>query len=118
LADENIHPEVIEFLRSRQVEITTVAEAGLQSAGDQEILRTAFESGRVVLTQDRDFGTLALAAGQPVIGIIYLRPGHMLPAFTIGTLEAIFGSALDPRPPFLLVASRRADTVRLRLRQL
>ena len=118
LADENIHPAVIEFLRSLQAEVATVAELGLRGTDDQAILRAAFESSQVVLTHDRDFGTLALAAGQPVLGIIYIRPGHILPEFTIGTLEAIFGSSLTPQPPFLLVATRRAETVRLRLRQM
>jgi predicted nuclease of predicted toxin-antitoxin system len=118
LADENIHPAVVEFLRSLQANITTVAESGLRGANDQTILHAAFESSQVVLTHDRDFGTLALAAGQPVIGIIYLRPGHILPEFTIGTLEAIFRSSLIPQPPFILVATRRTNTVRIRLRQM
>jgi predicted nuclease of predicted toxin-antitoxin system len=34
-----------------------------------------------VLTRDGDFGTLAIHAGEPVTGIVYLRPGHISALF-------------------------------------
>jgi hypothetical protein len=71
----------------------------------------------VVLTHDSDFGGLALM-GAKFVGIIYLRPGHIRADFTIKTLEAIRESAPDVTPPFILVAERTGDRVRIRLRQL
>jgi len=39
---------------------------------DDEILRWAYTEGRVVVTVDKDFGTLAVALGQPHGGIVRL----------------------------------------------
>ena len=118
LADENINPEVVAFLRQRGMDVVAAAELGLAGAADTEILRVAFETARVVLTHDSDCGTLAVAAGQPVRGIVYLRPGHIEAQFTIASLKAILAADLDPAPPFLLVAVRRGDVVTIRMRSL
>lgn len=40
--------------------------------GDERILAVAVEQGRVVVTLDKDFGTLAFLKGQPHCGIIRL----------------------------------------------
>jgi hypothetical protein len=70
------------------------------------------------LTHDSDCGTLAVAAGQPVRGIVYLRPGHIQAQFTIASLGAILAADLELTPPFILVAVRRRDIVTIRVRQL
>ncbi|MEW5940175.1 MAG: DUF5615 family PIN-like protein, partial [Chloroflexota bacterium] len=59
LADENIHPEVVEFVRKAGADIESVSGRGQYSLSDAEILRQANEEGRVVLTHDSDFGGLA-----------------------------------------------------------
>jgi hypothetical protein len=66
LADENIHPEVISYLRSNGLDVRDIREAGMAGASDVEILRRALEGGRVVLTHDSDFGALAVAAGETI----------------------------------------------------
>jgi predicted nuclease of predicted toxin-antitoxin system len=40
--------------------------------GDEEILRTAYGDDRVLITQDKDFGELAIVKSQPHRGIIRL----------------------------------------------
>ena len=84
---------------------------------DTEVLLQATEAGRVVLTHDSDFGGLALM-GAKFVGIIYLRPGHIRANFTIQTLEAIRDNAPEVTPPFILVAERTGDIVKIRVRQL
>jgi predicted nuclease of predicted toxin-antitoxin system len=118
LADENINHNVIHFLRENGGNVQAVLEEGLVGQSDQAILRWAYQSGRVVLTHDSDFGSLAIAQSQSFIGIIYLRPGHIRGEFTIQTLEFIAKQQLDVRPPFIVVAARTGQTVRLRVRQL
>ncbi|MFN8387403.1 MAG: hypothetical protein U0V48_09600 [Anaerolineales bacterium] len=49
--------------------------------------------------------------------IIYLRPGHIQADFTLKTLEAIRDNAPEVTPPFILVAERTGDTVKIRVRQ-
>jgi predicted nuclease of predicted toxin-antitoxin system len=83
LSDEGIAPEVVEHLRRMNWNVITAAEAGVRGRPDTEVLAAAFSQGRAVITHDSDFGTLAIAGGRDCVGIIYLRPGHIDPAFTI-----------------------------------
>lgn len=117
LADENIHPGVIQALANRGVRVVSVTEIGLGGASDVSILRRAMAEGRVALTHDRDFGTLAIRGGEPFIGIVYLRPGQVSPPRVMGMLDAINRSKTELTPPFLVVARLRGDTVRIRVRQ-
>ena len=71
----------------------------------------------MVLTHDSDFGGLALMGAQ-FIGIIYVRPGHIRTEFTTKTIEAVRDNAPEVTPPFILVAERTGDTVKIRVRQL
>ena len=116
LADENIHPQVVEHLRTAGRDVQTLYDAGLLGATDVVVLQHAHRHGRVVVTHDSDFGTLAVQAGEPYVGLVYLRPGHILPAFVIAMIDAIDRAAAHVETPFILVAERRADSVRVRLR--
>jgi predicted nuclease of predicted toxin-antitoxin system len=117
LADENVHPDVIVFLREAGLDVESVSEQGQFGLPDTQVLQQATEAGRAVLTHDSDFGGLALMGAQ-FIGIIYIRPGHIHADFTIKTINAIRDNAPDVIPPFILVAERTGDTVKIRVRQL
>jgi predicted nuclease of predicted toxin-antitoxin system len=104
-------------LREAGLDVQSVSEQGKFGLPDTQVLQQATETGRVVLTHDSDFGGLALM-GVQFIGIIYIRPGHIRPDFTIKTLGAIRENALEVTPPFILVAERIGDTVKIRVRQL
>lgn len=116
LADENVHPEVIDFLRKAALDVMSVSEQGQYGLPDSHVLQQATEAGRVVLTHDSDFGGLALM-GVQFIGIIYIRPGHIRTEFTTKTIEAVRDNAPEVTPPFILVAERTGDTVKIRVRQ-
>ncbi|GJQ36778.1 MAG: hypothetical protein JETCAE01_27880 [Anaerolineaceae bacterium] len=116
LADENVHPEVIDFLRKAGLDVVSVSEQGQYGMPDSQVLQQATEAGRVVLTHDSDFGGLALMGAQ-FIGIIYIRPGHIRTEFTAKTIEAVRDNAPEVTPPFILVAERTGDTVKIRVRQ-
>jgi predicted nuclease of predicted toxin-antitoxin system len=118
LADENIHPDVIAYLRQQECDIRSVVEDDLVGQSDRTVLRTAFADDRVVLTHDSDFGTLAITQDEPFIGIIYLRPGHIRAEFTIQTLRTIDVQPLDVQAPFIVVAEQKNQTVQIRTRQL
>jgi len=57
LADENVEPSTVEYLRRLDHEVATVADVDALALGasDQAIAASAVETGRVVLTQDDDF---------------------------------------------------------------
>ena len=116
LADENISPEVIRELRAQGRDICSVHDEGLTGAIDLTILQRAHKQGRVVLTHDSDFGTLAIHGGQPYVGIVYLRPGHISWPFVLEMLAAIDSTIDTVEEPFILVAERRSDSIRIRVR--
>ena len=99
------------------MDVESVSEQGQFGLPDTQVLEQTTGAGRAVLTHDSDFGGLALMGAQ-FIGIIYIRPGHIHADFTIKTINAIRDNAPDVMPPFILVAERTGDTVKIRVRQL
>lgn len=116
LTDENVHPRVVEGLQERGLDVITVVEEGLAGASDLALLRRARQDGRVVLTHDSDFGTLATRQGEAFSGIVYLRPGHIDPRFVLDVLDAIAALDLDLGFPFILIAARRGSDIKIRVR--
>jgi predicted nuclease of predicted toxin-antitoxin system len=96
--------------------VRTVVEEGLRSCDDVVVLRRAHATGRVVITHDADFGKLAIQADEPVTGILFLRPGHILPSFVLGALAALEASSITVTPPFIVVVERKDDQIRVRVR--
>jgi predicted nuclease of predicted toxin-antitoxin system len=43
-----------------------------EDPGDEEILATAYREGRILITNDKDFGELAIVRGTPHSGILRL----------------------------------------------
>ncbi len=118
LADENIHRGVVAYLRGRGCDVLDVRESALVGSEDSVLLQTAYAQNRVVVTHDADFGALAIAAMEPIVGVIFLRPGHMDPLFTIGALRALLERDLDLTPPFIVVVRRTGQAVLIRIRRL
>lgn len=116
--DENIAPEIVLWLREAAFNVLDAKEAGLVGVPDRQLLATCQATRRVALTHDRDFGKLVVSGGEPFTGIVFLRPGHIDPQFTIGSLQALLDSGLDLEPPFLVVVARSRNTVRIRLRRI
>ncbi len=49
LADENVHPDVIVFLREAGLDVESVSEQGQFGLPDTHVLQQANEAGRAVL---------------------------------------------------------------------
>jgi predicted nuclease of predicted toxin-antitoxin system len=118
LADQNIHSDVVAHLRECQFDIVSVADLRLQGANDLTLIRLAFNQQRVVVTHDPDFGTLAILQGEPIVGILFLRPGHIRAEFTNATIDSVLSANLDVTPPFIVVAQRTVAGITIRVRQL
>ncbi len=116
LADENVHPDVVVALQALGVDIVTVSGVGLVGRDDAEVLRYAYAERRVVMTHDADFGMLAILKGEPIVGVVHLRPGHIRARFVLELIDAIRTTVAHVEPPFIVVAERRGDTVRVRVR--
>jgi hypothetical protein len=71
--DESVPHAIATGLRSRGIDVTTTAEAGLRSAADFQQLAFASSKGRVLVTRDADFLRLD-RQGAPHAGIAYWQP--------------------------------------------
>ncbi|MEI8376549.1 MAG: DUF5615 family PIN-like protein [Planctomycetota bacterium] len=118
LTDENIPAAVVAELRAMGFDVYDVCENDLFGWDDSALLQLAHSQGCAVVTHDSDFGTLTVARLEPFVGIIYLRPGHIDPQFTIESLRLVVAQGLDLAPPFIVVAKRIANSVTIRIRNL
>ena len=112
VADMDIAVPVVYFLRRQGVDILSAREEGWGGLTDSQILARAHAMGRFVLTHDADFGTLAVHRGEPLTGIVYLRPGGRPPAQVMADVQALMDAEIDWTPS--VIAVYRAGRLRLR----
>jgi predicted nuclease of predicted toxin-antitoxin system len=114
LADENFPLPSVELLSGSGHDVAAVAREA-PGASDEEVLGRAAQEGRILLTFDRDFGSLIYQRGAPVPeGLVYFR-------FVPSSLEepALFILALIDRPePSILGTFTVAERDRVRQRPL
>jgi len=78
LADESIDFPVIQFLRQRGFDVLSVAEE-FPSKDDEYVLATADQTGRILITSDKDFGELVYRLKKVSAGVILLRVEELYP---------------------------------------
>lgn len=72
LADENIAAPLVQALRQAGHDVTYVAELA-PGIADEAVLSLARQQGRLLLTEDKDFGELVFRLKRHPPGIILLR---------------------------------------------
>lgn len=72
LADENVSRLVIERLRADGLEVASISETR-SGMPDRNVLETADIEGRILITEDRDFGELVVRQRMAVSGVILLE---------------------------------------------
>jgi len=72
LADVNIEKPIVDAIKQLGFDVKEVFEVDL-SMDDSEILKLANEEGRVVITNDKDFGELVFRKKMISSGVILLR---------------------------------------------
>lgn len=82
LVDENLSRQLPELLRASGHEAEHVAEIGLESAADAEILDRAREDECVLISADTDFGTLLAESHAQLPSIILIRQHPIAERFT------------------------------------
>ena len=115
LADENIGRQVVAALQAVGCDVAHCRDH--PGADDRAVLDRAQREGRIVLTHDSDLATLVLREKRNVPGIVYIRPAHIDPAFTMETIQAIERTVGDVEPGFIVVGDRRGEKLRVRLRR-
>lgn len=106
---------MVQYLKDCQLDIFDVRENMLSGRRDSFLLDLAVQHRRVVITHDSDFGTLAIAARQPVFGIIYLKPGHIDARQTINSFKVILDlEEIDT--PFIVTVKNSNGLINVRVR--
>ena len=72
LADENIPKGTVDLLRRQGVDIVSVTKFS-SGKSDAEVLDLANQTGRVIITFDKDFGQLIFKEKRKTKGLILLR---------------------------------------------
>jgi len=72
LADECCDAGLVAGLRADGHDVSYVLE-GRTGISDDEVLQNAFVAGRILLTEDKDFGELVYRLKKPACGIILMR---------------------------------------------
>jgi predicted nuclease of predicted toxin-antitoxin system len=116
IADENIHNNVIDFLRERGFEVKSASDDDLAGGLDIDLLSLASETHRGIITHDSDFGTLVYTQNQPYYVILFVRPGHFDPNFTIETLAKLIDEDIEINPPTLITTKRVGDGITVRIK--
>jgi predicted nuclease of predicted toxin-antitoxin system len=117
-ADENLFRGIVKFLRSEGFDVKFVREEGLEGRKDIDLLPIATREGRLIVTQDHDFGQIVFTQGIDFVGIIHLRPGHFPPDVHIKTIQVLLEQNPDLTPPFFLIAEHKKDAVRIKIREI
>jgi len=72
LLDQDVYEITARFLISLGIDVVRVSELGMAAASDEENLRKAFETERIFITRDRDYGNLVFIR-EIKSGVLYLR---------------------------------------------
>ena len=73
LADENIFPKIIDYLRQLGHEVKGIRESGLTQATDDTIVDMATKEDRTIITFDKHFGDILRYPPQDLTGVILIR---------------------------------------------
>ena len=72
LADESCDFAVVRALREAGHDVVAVAEV-FPRAEDPDVLARALDEGRILLTEDKDFGQLVYSSAHPSAGVMFFR---------------------------------------------
>ncbi len=71
--DQDVYRLTAEFLRSLGHDVLTAADVRMSQAVDREILQFAAAHNRILVTRDKDFGSLVFSRMFPHRGVLLLR---------------------------------------------
>jgi predicted nuclease of predicted toxin-antitoxin system len=111
LADECCDAGLVAALRDDGHDVLHASES-LRGATDDELLDRAFAERRILLTEDKDFGTLVFHLRRPTHGILLLRFDTADRLLKIPRLRELLRQEAGRLPGTLVVLG--ADKIRIR----
>ena len=106
LLDEGLPFRLVAHLRSLGHDVTAVGRDYPQSLTDRAILAIAHREGRVVLTNDKDFGDLVHREQLPHAGVVLFRLGYVPLPVRIAHLDRVLAEHGHELDRFIVVTPR------------
>ena len=107
LLDESADARIVAHLIALGYDATLVARSHGPGLADETVLALAHAEGRVLITDDRDFGELVFRQQRPHAGVIFFRLGTTVLADRIERLNHILTHYADQLDQFIVVTDRR-----------
>ena len=116
LADENIHADLIVWLRSAGHDVVYAAES-LSGDPDEVLLEIAHREERILLTDDKDFGDLVFHRKLSSQGILLIRLSSPRIEDRLRRLSELWG-AIEPylEGRFVVIGDKKVRTRPIRLK--
>lgn len=113
LADENVSRFVVERLQTAGFDVTAIGPTN-SGASDVDVLAVARREGRVLITEDRDFGELIVRQQLEIEGVILLELDRLSNLAEADRVTAVVSTNIDRLSGGLLVI----EPGRIRIRPL
>ena len=73
LTDQDIYRLTVEKLKQWGYDVITAKELGMHTSTDEDLLNAARKTDRLLVTRDKDFGSLIFLKAKESVGVILLR---------------------------------------------
>ena len=107
LLDQSALRRLAAFLRSQGHDVTVIAQDYPHGLPDAEVLAIARREGRILITNDRDFGELVFRQRRPHAGVILFRLTRSDLPSKIARLAEVLAAYGDQLDHFLVVTDQR-----------
>jgi predicted nuclease of predicted toxin-antitoxin system len=111
IVDESTGASVVNHLRSEGHDVLAVAEA-MPRASDSDVLTRAVQEGRILITNDKDFGDLVFRSGRCHFGVLLLRLRDESPANRVRVVQAVLDQHADRLAETFTVATESGVRIR------
>lgn len=111
LLDQSSDARLLAFLTQLGHDVRRIGREYPPGLRDREVLAIAHREGRILITDDRDFGELVFRLGQPHSGVVHLRFGRLDNYAPLATklerLQYVLSHYADQLDQFLVVTRHR-----------
>lgn len=111
LVDESVEYRVVEYLKSLGHDVVAIAE-GKPSLPDTHVLAYAHKTKRILLTNDKDFGTLIFLDHRLHYGVVLLRLAKEDAASKIDALKIVLSRYGDDLLKSFVVVTKEKIRIR------
>ncbi len=115
LLDESADYPLAATLRGWGHDVTAIAHDYPRALNDRDVLAIARQEGRILITNDRDFGELVFRQRLPHVGVILFRLGNEDLPTKAAWLKYVLTEYADRLDQFLVVTDRGVRLRRLEL---